>query len=136
MAKKIPESKAAKEAKIAKTSSKEKKKWTTGKVKEEVTRLVCIDPDLFNKIVKDVANMKMITKTVLTEKYNINMYSSIRILRYLCENDIIGCISRNRRLGIYCGAKFVKKVVVEDVTNEVQEQKQEQPAQEVDLDDW
>lgn len=116
MAKKAPESKKSKEAKVSKTSSKEKKKWTTGKTKEDVNRLVIIDPELFKKIVKDVANMKVITKTTITERYNINLYSSIRILRYLCENEIIGCLGTGRRLSIYCGAKFVKKEVIEDVT--------------------
>ncbi|ELA46734.1 hypothetical protein VCUG_01760 [Vavraia culicis subsp. floridensis] len=121
MAKKAPESKASKESKIAKTSSKEKKKWTTGKTKEETSRHTCVDPELFNKIVKDVANMKVITRSTLAEKYNINLYSSIRILRYLCENEVVGCVSKGRRLNIYCGSKFVRKEVVEDVTKKEDE---------------
>ncbi|ELQ74819.1 40S ribosomal protein S25 [Trachipleistophora hominis] len=121
MAKKAPESKASKEAKIAKSSSKEKKKWTTGKTKDEVSRQACVDPELLGKIVKDVPNMKMITRSTLVEKYNINLYSSIRVLRWLCENEIVGCVSAGRRLKVYCGSKFVKKEVVEDVTKKEEE---------------
>lgn len=116
MAKKAPESKSAQAAKIAKSSSKEKKKWTSGKQKEEVSRLACVDKDLFNKIMKDVSNMKTITKTTLTEKYNIDLYNSIRILRFLHENEVISLIHSGNCLKIYCAAKFAPKEIVEDIT--------------------
>lgn len=115
MAKKVPESKSAQAAKISKTSSKEKKRWTSGKQKEEISRLATVDGELFNKIAKDVANMKIITRTHITEKYNVNLNSSIRILRYLCESNVISLLSKSSRLQLYCGAKFAKKEIVEEV---------------------
>lgn len=121
MVKKIQESKAAKAAKISKTSSKEKKRWTSGKQKEEISRLAIVEPDLFQKIAKDVANMKVITRTNLIDKYNINMYSSIRILRYLCESGVISLLSKSSRLVLYCGTKFAKKAIIEDVTKQEEE---------------
>merc|ERR1711915_267246 len=119
MAKKAPESKAAQAAKISKTSSK-KKRWTTGKQKDEISRLATVDTDLFNKIVKDTANMKIITRTAMVDKYNLNMSSAIRILRYLNESGNISLLSKSSRLVLYCGSKFAKKEVIEDVTQSVE----------------
>lgn len=118
MVKKVQESKASKAAKISKTSSKEKKKWTAGKQKEDVSRLAIVEPGLFQKIAKDVENMKIITKTNIVDKYNVNMYSSIRILRYLCENGVISLLNKSSRSVLYCGAKFAKKDIMEDITKQ------------------
>ncbi|KRH94264.1 40S ribosomal protein S25 [Pseudoloma neurophilia] len=116
MVKKVQESKAAKAAKISKTGSKEKKRWTSGKHKEETSRLATVEPELFQKIAKDAANMKIITRTNIVEKYNLNMSSAVRVLRYLCESEVITQLSKSRRLILYCGAKFAKKDVIEEVT--------------------
>lgn len=116
MAKKAPESKAAQAAKIAKGSSKEKKKWTSGKQKDEISRLATVDADLFNKIAKDTANMKIITRTQIVDKYNLNLHAAIRVLRYLAETGNIVLLNKSRRLVFYCGAKFAKKDIVEDFT--------------------
>lgn len=120
MAKKAPESKSAQSAKISKSNAGDKKKWTTGKQKSEVSRLASVDEALGQKIAKDVANMRVITRTTIAEKYNLNLHSSIRILRFLAEEKIIKDISSGSRLKIYCGAQYAKTEIIEEVSVSVE----------------
>merc|ERR1711928_146826 len=118
MAKEPLEKKSAQALKIAKSSGKEKKKWTQGKQKETISRLCTVTDELLEKIQKEIVNQKIITKTNLTEKYNLNLYSSVRLLRYFEENGIINKISGGRKLNIYCGPKHFKKEIIEEVIPE------------------
>lgn len=108
MAKKIQESKSSKQEKATR-STKEKKKWVTKKAAEGPKRLVFVDTTLYEKIQKDVENMRIVTKTMISEKYNLNFYLSVRILRDLCEKNLIRFVDGNGSLKIYQGGKMMKK---------------------------
>merc|ERR1711953_6319 len=115
MVKKVQESKAAKLAKAQAKSNKPQKKWTSGKQKDDVSRLVSVDNELLKKIGTDLQKMKIITRTTLVEKYNINLQSAINILRFAESKGVIGCLNNTSNLKLYCAAKFMPKeeIVVE-----------------------
>ncbi|EPR80056.1 Ribosomal protein S25 [Spraguea lophii 42_110] len=112
MAKKVLESKTSKAEKIS-NSTKSKKKWSSGKVAEAVKRHERVEDDIFNKIVKDVKNMRILTRTTLSERYNLSLNISIKLLRFLEENQIIKLISSHRGSKIYAGSKYEPLKVVE-----------------------
>ncbi|KAG0418972.1 40S ribosomal protein S25, partial [Dictyocoela muelleri] len=115
MVKKAPESKASKIEKITKSQNKQKKKWSSGTVKESTKRQPTMDEELFNKIQKDILNMKIVTKAVLAERYNINLYLCTNLLSMLEQKGDIKMI-KGGQFKVYAGGKYVapkEKIVVE-----------------------
>jgi small subunit ribosomal protein S25e len=101
MVKKVQESKEKKATKAASAANKEKKKWTQGKAKEAVKRLVAVDEELFSKIEKDVAKATVVTSSSLAEKFNLNVGVAQKVLEHLCANGVIHCLSTTCRPKLY-----------------------------------
>ncbi|KAL0266086.1 UNVERIFIED_CONTAM: hypothetical protein PYX00_011802 [Menopon gallinae] len=95
MVKKVQESKEKKAAKIASTSSKEKKKWTQGKTREAVRRAVTVDAEMFAKVERDVAKASLVTAPAVAEKFGLNVGVAQRVLEHLCAGGVL----RLNRLG-------------------------------------
>lgn len=125
MVKKAPVSKSQQMAKASKTSVKEKKKWSKGKTKEAVRRLVAIDDRLLEKIIKELPT-NIITKSHLSEKYNLNGGLSQKILNYLEENNAIVAVNKSSLIKIYTR----KKLEAEEEILEVAEDEQRVDGQE------
>merc|ERR1711872_925810 len=104
MAKKIQESKQAKKEKALRTSKKEKKKWSsTGPAVVDKKKTTFMERELFNKIVKDSENMKIITRATISERYNIDLYLSTRVLRELASEEKIELLRSSGNLVVYGG---------------------------------
>ncbi|KAM0675969.1 hypothetical protein GVAV_000748 [Gurleya vavrai] len=114
MAKKAPVSKAAQASKIAKTSSKEKKKWTKGKQKDTVQRAVAVDSVLLARIIKENEKNLCLTKTTIAEKYNLNAGLAQRILDHLCEKGILKIASVCSLVKVYTKNVKVEEKLVEE----------------------
>ncbi|KAF7700706.1 40S ribosomal protein S25 [Cucumispora dikerogammari] len=112
MAKKIQESKQSKLQKATRTSKKEKKKWVpTAAQGGDKKKIVFLEREIWNKIVKDVDNMKVITKSMISEKYNLDLFLTTRVLRELCEKEKIKLLRSSGNLTVYSGGKFGKVAV-------------------------
>merc|ERR1711869_1194 len=49
-----------------------KKKWSKGKVREKLNNLVTFDQATYDKMMKEAANFKLVTPSVLSERLKIN----------------------------------------------------------------
>merc|ERR1712216_919340 len=49
-----------------------KKKWSKGKVREKLNNSVCFDQQTYDKMMKEAANFKLVTPSVLSERLKIN----------------------------------------------------------------
>lgn len=109
MAKKIQESKQAKLQKAVRTSKKEKKKWVSntgqGADKKKTTFM---DRELYNKIIKESENMKIITKNMISERYNLDLFLTTRVLRELADANKIELLRSSGNLVVYGGGKYNK----------------------------
>lgn len=107
MAKKIQETKAAKLQKAMRTSKKEKKKWTGGPEKVvDKKRIAFMEKELFEKISKDTESMKFITKSMISDRYNIDLFLATRVLRELTEMNKIQLLKESGKFVAYGGGKF------------------------------
>ena len=56
----------------AKKDKAKKKKWSKVKVKEKLNNAAFYDQTLYNKMIKDVPNMKLITTATISERLKVN----------------------------------------------------------------
>jgi small subunit ribosomal protein S25e len=83
MAPKVQKSKEAK-LKAAMAGGKgRKKKWSKGKVKEQLNNAIMFDKNTWDKLVKEIPKAKLITPAIVTERMKVNgalARQSIRVL--------------------------------------------------------
>merc|ERR1712188_242195 len=49
-----------------------KKKWSKGKVREKLNNSVCFDQSTYDRMMKEAANFKLVTPSVLSERLKIS----------------------------------------------------------------
>ncbi|KAG5519836.1 hypothetical protein PMAC_000111 [Pneumocystis sp. 'macacae'] len=91
---------AAAQSKTGKT----KKKWSKGKVKDKSNNSVIIDEALSDRIYKDVMYYRMISISVLVDRFKINGTLARKILNMLCEQGIIKKVCIHHSQAIYTRA--------------------------------
>merc|ERR1739848_318056 len=84
-------SKEAKAIRAANTtkSIKYKKKWSKGQTKEKANHLCLFNADTYNKLLKEVPKYKLITLSVLVERFNINGTLACEAIKYFLQKKLI-----------------------------------------------
>jgi ribosomal protein S25 len=73
-------------------------------VKAEVKKIVrdCIsEAELIEKIKKDLKSFQYLTPLIVTNKYNVSLGVSKRVLRKLAETNLIKLVASNPRSPLY-----------------------------------
>jgi small subunit ribosomal protein S25e len=93
-------SKAAKMAAATSQRSK-KKKWNKGKAREKLVNEVLFKKATYERLVKEVPKMKLITPSTVAERLKINHSLCRAALRQLCNDGQIKQVAMSSRQHIY-----------------------------------
>ncbi|MHA1238944.1 MAG: 30S ribosomal protein S25e [Candidatus Odinarchaeia archaeon] len=86
-------------------AKKSKKKAEASTVKEEkIIRDIILPPDKLEALKKEIPKMKVITPTVIVQKYNVKVSVAKNLLRDLHKQGLIKFVAGTRRLDIYVPA--------------------------------
>merc|ERR1711890_13660 len=78
-----------------------KKKWSKGKVREKLNNAVTFDQATYDKMMKEAANFKLVTPSVLSERLKINGSLARRAITELLKAGSIRCIDKHSAQKIY-----------------------------------
>merc|ERR1711869_27877 len=78
-----------------------KKKWSKGKVREKLNNLVTFDQATYDKMMKEAANFKLVTPSVLSERLKINGSLARRAIQELLNAGSIKCVDKHSNQLIY-----------------------------------
>lgn len=85
--------------------SAKKKKWTTkGKSKDKITNKVVVDQAVYDALVANVPNYKLITVAVVSERLKVNGSIARVGLRHLEEQGLIKKVDKHNSVWIYTKA--------------------------------
>merc|ERR1712162_75109 len=82
-------------------ASAKKKKWSKGKVREKLNNSVCFDQQTYDKMMKEAANFKLVTPSVLSERLKINGSLARRAIQELLNAGSIKCVDKHSNQLIY-----------------------------------
>ncbi len=92
-------------AKPKQTKSKPKKWGTATKAKEDhAQREIVLEEEVYATIKEEVPKMKMITPSVLSQRYNIRISVIKNIIRELLEENKIKAVIHTNKLRVYVPA--------------------------------
>ena len=80
-----------------------KKKWTTGKVKDKLNHAVLLEPKQFKEIEKNLPSMKLITLSLVAEKFKVVHSIAKQLIRYFAAQKKIELIDYHSKCPIYKG---------------------------------
>lgn len=83
---------------------KGKKKWSKGKVREKAANAVMFDQPLWDRLIVDVPKMKLVTPSVLVERFKINGALARNAIKELANRQLIRGIVVHSKQGIYTRA--------------------------------
>ncbi|XP_040591724.1 40S ribosomal protein S25-like [Mesocricetus auratus] len=86
---------------VNKSGSKAKKKWSKGKVWDNLNNLVLFDKATYDKLCKEVSNYKLITPAVVSERLKIRGSLARAALQELLSKGLIKQVSKHRAQVIY-----------------------------------
>jgi len=79
-----------------------KKKWSKGKVKEQLANLVMFDKATYDKLLKEIPKAKLITIAVVSERLKVNGSVAKVAIRHLEEKGLITHVGeKSAKLMIY-----------------------------------
>merc|ERR1712078_398122 len=78
-----------------------KKKWSKGKVREKLNNLVTFDQATYDKMMKEAANFKLVTPSVLSERLKINGSLARRAITELLKAGTIKLVDKHSAQQIY-----------------------------------
>merc|ERR1712138_363303 len=78
-----------------------KKKWSKGKVREKLNNSVCFDQGTYDRMMKEAANFKLVTPSVLSERLKINGSLARRAIQELLNAGSIKCVDKHSNQLIY-----------------------------------
>merc|ERR1711975_50738 len=78
-----------------------KKKWSKGKVREKLNNSVCFDQGTYDKMMKEAANFKLVTPSVLSERLKINGSLARRAIKELLNAGTIRLVDKHSNQLIY-----------------------------------
>ncbi len=84
-----------------KTEEKPKEKPARESVEQTREKLGIIGSELLKRIETEVARQSYLTPTVLSEKYNLQLGASKRVLRILASKNSIRLVSKTPRAPLY-----------------------------------
>merc|ERR1711896_105182 len=89
---------------LAKTkggAAAKKKKWSKGKVREKLNNAVTFDQATYDKMMKEAANFKLVTPSVISERLKINGSLARRAIKELLVAGSIKCVAKHSDQLIY-----------------------------------
>ena len=102
MGPKIQKSKEAKaKAAAAGGQRSKKKKWGKGKMREKANHLVLLDKKTDTAIRAELPKMKLITLSVVIERYNCGGSLARKVLRQLAKEGLIKAVCNDNKGRIY-----------------------------------
>ncbi|KAM5262629.1 small ribosomal subunit protein eS25-like [Ctenodactylus gundi] len=78
-----------------------KKKWSQGKVQDQLNNLVLFDKATYDKLCKEVPNYKLVTPAVVSERLKIRGSLARAALQELLSKGLIKPVSKHRAQVIY-----------------------------------
>merc|ERR1711998_162276 len=78
-----------------------KKKWSKGKVREKLNNAVTFDQATYDKMMKEAANFKLVTPSVLSERLKINGSLARRAITELLKAGSIKVVDKHSNQLIY-----------------------------------
>ena len=78
-----------------------KKKWSTGKVQDDLNNLILFDKATHGKLCKEVPNYKLITPAVVSKTLKIQGFLARAALQELLSKGLINLVSKQRAQVIY-----------------------------------
>merc|ERR1712017_47649 len=78
-----------------------KKKWSKGKVREKLNNSVCFDQGTYDRMMKEAANFKLVTPSVLSERLKINGSLARRAITELLKAGSIKVVDKHSNQLIY-----------------------------------
>lgn len=88
----------------AAASARGKKKWSKGRTKEKLNNSVLFDKPTWDKFLKEMPKVKLITPSVVSERFRINVTLAKQAIKYLEEKRMIRCVAKSRAQQIYTRA--------------------------------
>merc|ERR1712100_669489 len=88
-------------AKSKSGASAKKKKWSKGKVREKLNNSVCFDQGTYDRMMKEAANFKLVTPSVLSERLKINGSLARRAITELLKAGSIKVVDKHSNQLIY-----------------------------------
>merc|ERR1712138_372526 len=82
-------------------ASAKKKKCSKGKVREKLNNSVCFDQGTYDRMMKEAANFKLVTPSVLSERLKINGSLARRAIQELLNAGSIKCVDKHSNQLIY-----------------------------------
>merc|ERR1711994_556057 len=103
----VQKSKEAKMGAAMAGGKSRKKKWSKGKVKEQLANLVMFDKPTYDKLLKEIPKAKLITIAVVSERLKVNGSVAKVAIRHLEEKGYIApvgeksskCLIYTRKIG-------------------------------------
>merc|ERR1711871_587321 len=78
-----------------------KKKWSKGKVREKLNNSVCFDQGTYDRMMKEAANFKLVTPSVLSERLKINGSLARRAIKELLNAGSLRLVDKHSSQQIY-----------------------------------
>eukprot|EP01105_Mastigella_eilhardi_P016129 TRINITY_DN3693_c0_g1_i1.p2 TRINITY_DN3693_c0_g1~~TRINITY_DN3693_c0_g1_i1.p2 ORF type:complete len:175 (+),score=55.88 TRINITY_DN3693_c0_g1_i1:55-525(+) len=78
-----------------------KKKWSKAKVKERINNQVLFDKSTYDKLNKEVPTMKLITPSVLSDRFRINGSLARAVIKELEAKGVIKVVAHHHSQIIY-----------------------------------
>ena len=95
---------APKEKPVSKGGKAKKKKWSKGKVKEKLQNLVLFDQPTYDKLFADVPKLKLITASIISEKFKCNGSLARKALKELVAQKLVRPIVTHKQQCVYTRA--------------------------------
>jgi len=89
-----------------------KKKWSKGKTREKVNNVVVMDKATYDKLQREVPSTKLITPSVVSDRFKINGSLARRALTKLQEEGKIKLVAHHHRQRIYTRLAGVAEIAV------------------------
>merc|ERR1712220_42289 len=88
-------------AKTKSGASAKKKKWSKGKVREKLNNMVVFDQNTYDRMMKEVANFKLVTPSAISERLKINGSLARRAIQELLKAGTIKLVDKHSNQYIY-----------------------------------
>uniref|UniRef100_A0A7E4VW49 40S ribosomal protein S25 n=1 Tax=Panagrellus redivivus TaxID=6233 RepID=A0A7E4VW49_PANRE len=84
-----------------------KKKWSKGKVRDKLNNAVLFDQATYDKFAKEIVSVKLITPSVVSERFKIRASLAKQALRQLHANGLIKPVVKHDAQVVYTRATKV-----------------------------
>merc|ERR1711918_282709 len=93
--------KEAKTIAAANASKGKKKKWSKGRIREKAIKLCLFESDLYEKFLADVPKYKIISVSILADRFNINGSLARAVIKELLKKKLIATVISHNSICVY-----------------------------------